>query len=285
MWNELLYRPIYNALIIVYNFLPYKDVGLAIIVLTLLIRFVLLPLSWSALKSQRILQSLNPELDRLKEKYKDDKEKLTKATMDFYQKHKISPLSSCLPMLIQLPILIALYQVLRAGIDHTQYELLYSFVQQPESFNEMFLGIIDLSLPFWPLAILTGIAQFLQSYLLKPLKAPQKPQAKAPKKEEEAFSAESITANMGTQFVYIMPLMTVFIAWNLFAGLPLYWVTSTLFSVISQLIIIRRYPIKQIEQADAIAHDHPEQEFSIEPEVLETYQEKNVNISVKKRNQ
>lgn len=283
MWNELLYRPIYNALILIYDLLPYKDVGLAIIVVTILMRLLLLPLSWSATKSQRLMQSLAPELEKIKEKYKDNQQEMTKATMEFYKQHGINPLSSCLPLLIQLPILIALYQVLRNGLDHSQYELLYSFVPQPESFNQTFLGFIDLTKPFYPLAIVAGLAQFAQSYLMKPLAKKKKP-AVEKKDDKQLFNAEDFTSAMSWQFTFMMPIMTVFIAWNLFAGLPLYWVTTTLFSVVQQYVTNKMYPIKNIVAADTAFHEHKTAEFKLEPELIETSKVKDVSVSVKRRN-
>lgn len=282
MWQEILYRPIYNALILIYDFLPYKDLGLAIIILTIIIRFILLPFSWSAVKSQRIMQSLNPELEKIKAQYKGDQQNLSKATMEFYKKHKINPFSSCLPLLIQLPILIALYQVLKNNIDHTQYELLYSFVPRPDSINKLFFGFIDLSKAFYPLAIVTGITQFFQGYLLKPQAV--KKNVKSDRPKDEVFNAEDISSAMNTQFIYIMPLMTVFISWNLFAALPLYWVTTTLFSIVSQLVIIKMYPQKAIIAADEQFHAHPKSEvLEVKSEVIESFQDKDVNVQVKRR--
>ncbi|MFA4930860.1 MAG: YidC/Oxa1 family membrane protein insertase [Patescibacteria group bacterium] len=283
MWNTYFIQPIYNVLIFIYNILPYKDMGVAIIVLTLIIRFVLLPFTWQSIKSQRILQSLNPELEKLKAKYHGNQEKLSQATMEFYKKHKVNPFSSCLPMLIQLPILFALYQVLQHSFDTSKFDLLYPFISPPDSLNHLFFGIIDLSKPFWPLAIVTGIAQFFQGYLLQPAKKKTPPKT-AKNNNEDILDSNAIASSMTNQFVYIMPLFTVFIAWNLFAGLPLYWITTTLFSVISQLIIIKIYPVDKIVVADKEFHEHPDHEFTIEPEVIESYHEKNVDISVKKRN-
>jgi len=283
LWNEVLYRPIYNALIFVYEVLPYKDVGLAIIIVTLLIRFILLPLTWSSMKSQRLMQSLNPELEKLKEKYKGNQEKLTQATMDFYKKHKINPLSSCLPLLIQLPILIALYQVLRNGLNVESFSLLYSFVPAPETFNSTFFGLIDLTQPYWPLAIVVGVVQFIQGFLLRPTQTKKKP--KKEKKEGDAlFNAEDLSSAMGTQFIYIMPIMTVFIAWNLFAGLPLYWITTSIFTIVTQLIMIKLYPVQQVVAADEVFHEDEDIPFNPDqPELLEETKEKDVTISVKKR--
>jgi YidC/Oxa1 family membrane protein insertase len=290
LWNEVLYRPIFNALILVYNLLPYKDVGLAIIVLTVVIRLILLPLSWPSMKSQRLLQSLQPELEKIKEQYKNDQQTLSTKTMEFYKKHGINPLASCLPLLIQLPILIALYQVLRGGLTGEHYDLLYSFVSRPENFNVIFLGLIDLTKAYWPLAIVVGLVQLAQGLLMRPVSKPKaKPTAQldakktADKEDQPLFNAEDLSAAMGTQFTYIMPLMTVFIAWNLFSGLPLYWITTTFFSVVVQLVVNWRYPVKQIQTADKEYHEKPVVQFDPDDYIIEKSQEKNVSIAVKRR--
>lgn len=285
-WNEVLYRPIYNMFILIYDILPIKDAGLAIIVLTLVVRFILLPLTWAAMKSQRMTQSLQPAMNKIKEQYKNDKQKQGQELMKFYQENGINPLSSCLPMLVQLPVMIALYQVLR-NLNQDQFSLLYGFVQRPESFNTMFLGVIDLMQPFWPLAILTGLTQFAYSYLLQPMKVAKTEQTdvEKSKKEGEAFNPEDLTAMMGTQFTYLMPIMTTFISWNLLSGLPLYWVVTTLFNVAFQLIMVKKYPVKLNNNVNEVIIDKKEEvvEWKDGPELIETVREKNVTVQVKKR--
>jgi len=152
VWNELLFRPIYNLFILIYDLLPIKDAGLAIILLTVLVRFILMPLTWTAMKSQRLMQSKSGEMKAIQEKYKDDKQQQSQALMQFYKDNGINPLSSCLPLLIQLPVMIALYRVLK-DLNKDHWDLLYSFVARPDSLNVMFLNIIDLTKPFWPLAV------------------------------------------------------------------------------------------------------------------------------------
>lgn len=289
IWNEILYRPIYNAFILIYDILPIKDAGLAIIILTLVVRFVLLPLTWASMKSQRMMQSLQPQMNAIKEKYKDDKTKQGQELMKFYQENGINPLSSCLPLLVQLPVMIALYQVLR-NLSQDQYELLYSFVGRPESFNTMFLGFIDLMQPFWPLAILTGLSQFAYSYLLKPTtnKTEKSKELDKPKKEGEVLNPEELTAMMGSQFTYIMPIMTTFISWNLLSGLPLYWVVTTLFNVVFQLIMVKKYPVIPNANVNDIIEEktlEKVEEWNNEPKLIETTREKNVTVQVKKRGQ
>ncbi len=287
LWNEVLYRPIYNAFILIYDILPWKDAGLAIIVLTLVIRFVLLPLTWASMKSQRMMQSLQPEMNKIKEKFKDDKTAQSQELMKFYQKNGINPLASCLPMLIQLPVMIALYQVLR-NISQDQYELLYGFVGRPENFNTTFMGFIDLMQPYWPLAILTGLSQFWYSILLKPANGTvKKPSVNEGDKDKGGgFDPDQLTSMMTNQFIYIMPLMTTFISWNLLSGLPLYWVTTTVFNVVFQLIMVRKYPVHQLnngeDKVEEIAENKPVQ-WDAKPELIETVKEKDVTVNVRKR--
>jgi YidC/Oxa1 family membrane protein insertase len=112
LYNLLFYQPIFNLLISFYNLIPGHDIGIAIIALTFLIRLILFPVTLSSLKSQKALQNLQPKIQEIKEKYKNEPEKKRQALIELYSKEKVKPLSSCLPLFIQLPIFVALYQVL-----------------------------------------------------------------------------------------------------------------------------------------------------------------------------
>src|SRR5574344_728909 len=162
LFQEIFYRPILNFLVFLYNIIPGHDLGVAIILLTIVIKLILHPLSLKSLKSQKELQDIQPKIDALKEEHKDNKEALAKATMDLYKEHKINPFSSCLPLLIQLPFLLAVYQVFRDGLA-SRLDLVYSFVYRPEMINAFSFGFIDLSKPNVILAVLAGVAQFWQA--------------------------------------------------------------------------------------------------------------------------
>jgi YidC/Oxa1 family membrane protein insertase len=150
-----------------------------------------------------------------------------KQTMVLYKEHKINPVTGCLPILIQLPILLALYRVFFTGIsDPEKLNNLYSFVAQPESLNVIFLGLIDLSEKSIFLALLAGFFQFVQSKMIMPKKSASQKQMK--------IGNIDFSSLMGQQMVYFMPLITIFIAWNLPAALPLYWVVVTVFGVVQQ---------------------------------------------------
>src|SRR3989338_7982792 len=110
LFNEILYRPLFNAVVFIYNILPGHDFGLAIIVLTTLIRIAFFPLSIKTVRSQKALSQLNPKLQEIKQKFKNDKTAQSAETMKIYKENNINPLAGCLPLLIQLPIIFALYQ-------------------------------------------------------------------------------------------------------------------------------------------------------------------------------
>ena len=231
LYHEILYRPLLNLLIWLYNVLPGADIGFAILMVTVLVKAALWPLTHASLKANKAMQSIQPKIEALKVQYKDDKEALTKAMMELYTTEKVNPLSSCLPILVQLPLLIALYQVLRAGLHAESLNDLYSFVHKPETINAFFVGLIDLSKRSIPLAILAGGLQFLQTHMMMRKRVP--PQVK---KTEGAKDEEMLIA-MNRSMLYVMPLMTVFIGWSIPGGLTLYWVAVNAITILQQWII------------------------------------------------
>lgn len=235
LYNLVFYQPIFNLLVWLYNIIPGHDIGLAIIVLTLLVRLVLLPFTMQSLKSQKALQALQPKIQELKEKYKGEKDKLAKATMELYSKEKVNPMASCLPLIVQLPIFIALYQVLMAGLAGQKMELLYSFVARPDSIHSMFLGFLDLSKPQIALAILAGLTQYWQTKSLTHTKQPKVPGAKD----------EAMLSMMNKQMLYFMPIMTVFIGASLPGGLALYWLATNVLTVAQQYAFLKHKPVAQ----------------------------------------
>jgi YidC/Oxa1 family membrane protein insertase len=161
-FNIVLYQPLFNALVFLYQFLPGKDFGIAVITLTIIIRIILYPLMLKSIKSQKMLSELQPKIQEIQQKYKNDKEKQAKEMMSLYQKEKINPFGGCLPLLIQLPILIALYRVFWRGLQPGVISHLYSFVPNPGVINPIFFGLINLAESNFGLAIFAGISQFFQ---------------------------------------------------------------------------------------------------------------------------
>ncbi|HQF57019.1 MAG TPA: YidC/Oxa1 family membrane protein insertase [Candidatus Magasanikbacteria bacterium] len=229
-FNVVLYRPLFNGFVALYNIIP--DVGIVILIITIIIKLVLYPLTQSSIKSQKALNDLQPKMEEIKRKYKDNQQQLAAETMKLYKENKVNPFASCLPLLIQMPILIALCYVLRSGLASNNFDLLYSFVKNPEHINTLSLGFIDLSKRSVIFAFLAGGSQFLQTKMMMRKKAPAVAGAGA--------KDENMMAMMNKQMLYFMPILTVFIGFQLPGGLTLYWFLSTLFTTLQQLIIFKK---------------------------------------------
>ena len=229
IFTTIFYQPILNLLVYLYNTVSFHDLGLAIIFLTVILKLLLWPLGRSAIKSQKSLQDLQPKIDELKKKY-TDKAELSKATMDLYKDNKVNPFSSCLPLLIQLPFLFAVYRVFQDGVNN-KLEYVYSFIAKPETINLISFGFLDLGKPNIPLAVLAGLAQFWQAKMMI---------TKKPAVKTEGSKDENMAAIMNKQMLYFMPAITIFIGISLPGGLTLYWFVLTLVTVLQQLLTFRK---------------------------------------------
>ncbi len=232
-FNLVLYQPLFNALILLYIYLPGRDFGIAVIVLTVLIKLVLYPLGAQGIRSQKALSSLQPKMQEIKEKFKNNKEQQSKAMMELYKKEKINPLSGCLPLLVQLPILIALFRVFWSGFGPEQMGFLYSFVPHPGQVDMMFLGIVNLAEASIVLAIITGIFQFVQTKMV------------TTKQKTSKKSGPDFSQMMQKQMLYFFPFFTVFILWRLPSAIALYWLTTTLFTIGQQYIMLKKHDSDQ----------------------------------------
>ena len=161
LFHSLIYQPIYNFLVLLYQIIPGSDFGIAIIVATIALKSLLYPLSQKQIESQKKLQEIQPKIKEIQKKYKGDREKQSRAVMEFYRENKVNPFSGCLPLIIQLVILIAIYRVL-FSISNSGFvassEVLYSFISNPGNIHQLFLGILDLSKPSTILAVATALA-------------------------------------------------------------------------------------------------------------------------------
>lgn len=232
-FNIVLYKPLFNLLVFLYNYIPGHDFGIAIVLLTIIIRFILYPLSVKATKSQKVLQKVQPLIQEIQKKYKDNKEKQAKELLEIYKREKINPLSGLFLALVQLPILIALYQVFWNGLKPETLTILYPFIANPGQLNAVFLGIIDLSKANVVLAIIAGLCQFFQTKMLLP-------------KTKKNISSEKLpdfSSAMQTQMTYFMPIFTFMILLGLPSALGLYWIVSGLFSIIQQYFILKDNPV------------------------------------------
>ena len=225
---NFLIAPINNLLIFLYG-ISGQNLGLAIIFLTLIVRGVLVPVTIPSLRSAKKLQELKPHLDKLKQKHKD-KQKLQLATLELYKQHGINPAAGCLPQIAQLLVLIALYQVFINFINGGQYN--------GQSLNLNFLWLdLGKADPYYILPVLAGLTQLIFSFMMTSgleshVKAPKNKDEK--KKEEDSME---MAQSMQQQMLYLMPAMTVIIALKFPSGLALYWVVTTLFSLVQQYLV------------------------------------------------
>lgn len=223
-FNTILYQPLLNGLVLLYNYLPGHDFGIAVIILTVLIKIILYPLGVKSLKSQKAMSEIQPKIKEIQRKYKDNKEEQTKQIMALYKEAKMNPFSGCLPILVQLPVLIALYRVFWNGLKPEQMVHLYSFVSSPGIIDASFLGILNLNEPSIIMAFLAGALQFIQVKLISPKK----------QKKETGFSGQ-----LQKQMQYFMPAFMVLILLRLPSALGLYFVASTLFTIGQQYVMLR----------------------------------------------
>lgn len=235
IFDTLIYQPLYNTLIFFYNAVPGHDFGIAIILTTLVLKSFLIPLSKKQIESQKKMQELQPMMKEIQKKHKGDKEKQTKALMEFYKEHKTNPFSGCLPLIIQLIFLIAIYRVIinisEAGFVVNPGDL-YAFVADPGAINHIFLRFMDLTKPNYALALLSAIAQYYQTKMLFQSQNIKKP-------EDSASTEPDFAAIMNKQMLYLGPGLTFFIGVTFPAALALYWFFSTLFMIFQQMFIFK----------------------------------------------
>ena len=193
-----------------------QDVGLAVIVVTIIIRFIIMPLSKKSIESQYKMKALEPKLAEIKAQGLSKEEEARK-TFELYKSEKINPFSGCLYILIQLPILLALYFVFAGGID--QPEHLYKMLST-EGLSSIFLGLIDITKPFLPLAILAGITQAVQAFLVP-----------TPTTTTGGGFQQQFTKSLSIQTKYVLPIIVILISTKLAAAVALYWSISNLFSI------------------------------------------------------
>jgi YidC/Oxa1 family membrane protein insertase len=244
MFNTLLVHPIFNLLAVLYAFV--HDFGLAIILLTIIIRGLLWPLVTRQLHSQRALQELQPELQRIKTQAKGDRTLEGKLTMELYKEREINPLASFLPLIIQLPIFFALFIVLRdivkpGEIAHIAYEpvkhlaAIANIIKNNAAFHPTLFSVIDLTKPSPLIAALAGIAQFIQTKQITP-------------KQQTKDTQAQMMAGM----TYVFPALTFFIGLSLPSALSLYWTTASGVAILQQYLVLHR-DVRELEDGTPAA--------------------------------
>ena len=239
LWNSVFYQPIYNALIFIINNITFGDVGFAIILVTIIVKLFLSPLTAKSIRSQVLMKKMEPEMKQIKKDF-PDKEEQAKKTFELYKKYKTNPFSGCLVILIQLPIIFALYYVFYNGISIKE-DLVYSFIQVPTIMHTNFLGLLEMGSKSIFLGVLAGVTQFIQGYLSSPAK-PKKVEIVREKEitnEPKAFQ-DQLSDSMQMNVRYILPVFVGFIAWKISAAVALYWIVSNIFTIVQEWYIRRQ---------------------------------------------
>jgi YidC/Oxa1 family membrane protein insertase len=227
IFNTVFYQPLFNALILIYTLIPGKDLGIAVILLTILIRILLYPLNLKSIRSQKAISGLEPKLKEIRRKFKDDQENATKAMLELYKKENINPLSEIFLLFLQLPVLIALYLVFARSVAMENFNNLYSFVPHPGEIRP-FLLMVDLSKPNLLFAGLSGILQFLQARF----------QDVKIKTEKNNFS--DFSEVFRKQMLYFFPAFTFFILLKIPSAISLYLIVSTGISILQVLYVHKK---------------------------------------------
>jgi len=232
IFNHFLVEPIYNAFVALFSILPFGSAGFAIIIITLLVRLALFPLSRKAVTAQVEMQRIAPELEKIKEKYKDNQEEQARRTLALYKEKGVNPFAGIGVLLIQLPVVFALYHIFVAtSFPHIESALLYSFVPAPESVSPVFFGM-DLTGKSAILALLAAVATFFQ------LKFAAAPKVKGSESKKNSFG-DDLAKNMQSQMKYFFPPLVFFIAYSISGVVALYWLTTNIFTI-GQEIVVRR---------------------------------------------
>ena len=248
-FDTILIAPLVNALFLIYGIIPGHDFGVAIILLTILIRLILWPLASKQLHSQKKMQSLQGDISKVKIKAGGDKQKEQAMLMELYKEKEVNPFSACLPAILQFPILIAMFVVFQKstgsidGVEKLLYEpvknlsYISSILSGQTAFNTTLFGLIDMAKPSYLLAIIAGLTQFVQVKMITPRR--QKTDAADPQ------------AKMTSFMNYTFPALTVFIAWGLPAALPTYWITTNFIAIFQQWLIMRG-EVDEMEKMDVV---------------------------------
>jgi YidC/Oxa1 family membrane protein insertase len=236
-WRNFIYRPILNALVAILIYLPGHYLWAAVMLLTLFLRTLLLIPSQKAMRAQRNMQEVQPKLEEIKKKYEGDQARIAQETMLIWKQHKVNPMSSCLPTLVQFPILIALFYVVKGGLTPDKASMIYDFLPAFSlvDINPVFFmfDLLDRSIFVFPIVI--GALQFTQMQLMM---AKKKSGKKAlSKKSDKSAGMAGEMENATKMMKYVMPVMIAFFTAQMPAAVGLYWGTTTFYGIIQQLVV------------------------------------------------
>ena len=232
--KTIVYTPLYNILVLILN-IDWIDAGVATVILTILVKFILYPLTKKSTITQVTMKEKSGELNEIKQKYPDRQVQAQKV-MEFYKKNKINPFASIGTILIQIPIIYSLYYIFfKSGLPAIDLNLLYPFVKMPELVSMNFLGLVDVSQKSLLLAALAAISTYLQLHLSSSGKS-DKPNNNIGKINTEEFSQI-----MAKQMKYTFPVVVFFISWQISGVVALYWFVSNVVGTLQESYIRRKY--------------------------------------------
>jgi len=234
IFHAIVYDPLYNGLVLLVDVIPGHDMGLAVVALTIVVRIIFYPLSRQAVLTQEAMKRIAPEADALKEQFKDRKEEQARAIFALYKERDIHPFASFGLILIQIPILFALYWIFAfGGLPEVKDALLYSFIPLPSAVNMEFLSMIDMAGKSLILALLSGLTQIAYTRL----------SMGAPKKHppSDGSFGKDMARSFEMQARYVLPVIIGIIAYTVPSAAALYWVTSNTFMILQELAMGRRF--------------------------------------------
>ncbi|MBI5732900.1 membrane protein insertase YidC [Candidatus Jorgensenbacteria bacterium] len=211
LYQTYIYQPILSVLIFIYNTIAGHDLGIAIVLLTILVRIVLFPIFYKGARDQTIMQRLQPHIQKIQSDNKGNREEQARKLMSLYKEHRLNPFSGFLLIIIQLPIFIALFNLFTKELSGGAFD------------SKMFLGLIDLESKSLPLVLIAAVLQYYQGKISVPSKNSSMPAA-------------------GKMMVFLGPILTVVVLSTLPSALGLYWIVSTLFSIAQQIYINKKTP-------------------------------------------
>lgn len=229
IYHSLVFDPLYNSLIFLFKIFPWADAGIIVIILTVLVRLILYPLSRKAVLTQARMAEIAPELNAIKEKYKNNSEEQARRTLALYKEKKVNPFSGILVIIIQIPIILALYQIFMK-LPAIDSNVLYSFITAPQFINTSFLGLIDISGKSILIALLAAASTYFQ--FIVSTKGQKEPTG-------DTFS-DNLARSMQKQMKYVFPVIVFFISYQISGVIALYWLTTNLFSIGQELFIKRK---------------------------------------------
>lgn len=234
LYHTFFFDPIYNFLMVLFRVVPWADAGIIVIILTVLVRFIIYPLSKKAILTQIKMGKISSDLARIKEKYKN-KEEQARQTLALYKEKGVNPFSGMLVIIIQIPIILALYQIF-LHFPEINTSVLYSFITAPENINTKFLGLVEITQKNIIIAFLAALSTFFQFRIsMKNQAVPQ-----------GTSFGDNLARSMQAQMKYVFPIIVFFISYNISGAIALYWLTTNLFSIGQELFVRTKLKTVQI---------------------------------------